>query len=214
MQRGSRRVAGRRAERHRELGLAGMDARAERVLLRPELGADGGLQPGRQVAQDDRGHEQQTAQHAGQGQERAAVVFGRGLAAVVYVLGHDHRVLDVLLELGEVRRVGEPVRCGIVVVVGGRAVTVAVAVHVPSAPAPVPGRFEQVQTVFLWTENRPAVRKRSARLDIITPSLRYDTIAGEGPAKIYMEIIIAPGNILLGYLYRVGGGGVVIISWW
>lgn len=78
---------------------------AERVLLRPELGPDGRLQPGRQVAQDHGGHEQQTAEDAGQRQERAAVVLGRDRATVVDVLRHDHRVLDVLLELGEVGRV-------------------------------------------------------------------------------------------------------------
>jgi len=79
---------------------------AERFLLRrPVLGSDGRLQPGRQVAQDHGGDEQETAQDPGQGQERPAVVLGRGRGTVVDVLGHDDCVLDVLLELGEVSRV-------------------------------------------------------------------------------------------------------------
>lgn len=104
----------------------------ERVLLRgPELGADRGLQPGRQVAQDGRGHEQQATEHAGQRQERAAAVLRRYRATVVYVLGHDHRVLYILLELGEMRRVGQLVH------VRAWRRTRAVVVRVPLAPAPV-----------------------------------------------------------------------------
>lgn len=148
------RVRGRTVERQRELGRR-RDGRvdptagaAERVrlllMLRPVLGPDGRLQPGRQVAQDHGGHEEQTPEHAGQGEERAAPGLGRGRPAVVDVLGHDHRVLDVLLELGVVRRVRR-----LVVGPGRQLRRRAVGVHVPPPPAPVPGRLEQVQTVFL-----------------------------------------------------------------
>lgn len=103
-------VRGRTAERHGKLRLAGSRAEptaadGERVLLRSELGPDGRLQPGRQVAQDHGGHEQQTAQHAGERQERAAAVLRGHRTAVINVLGHDDRVLYVFLELGKVRGV-------------------------------------------------------------------------------------------------------------
>lgn len=125
---------------------------AERFLLRPVLGADGGLQPGRQVAQDHGGHEKQAAEHAGQGQERAAPVVRGRRATVVDVLGHDHRVLDVLLELGEVGRVRRRLLLG---VRRRRRLRAVVAVGVPLASAPVPGRLEQVQTVFLRHTVKP-----------------------------------------------------------
>lgn len=80
-------------------------AAATRLLLRPELGSDGSLQSRSQVAQDQAGDEQQTAQDAGEREERAASVLRSHRVTVVDVLGHDNRVLNVLLELGEVRRV-------------------------------------------------------------------------------------------------------------
>lgn len=119
---------------------------AEHLLLRPVLGADGGLQPGREVAQDHGGHKQQAAEHAGQGQECAAPVVRGRRATVVDVLGHDNRILDVLLELSEVGRVRRRLLLGVRQRHRLRAV---VAVRVPLAPAPVPGRLEQVQTIFL-----------------------------------------------------------------
>lgn len=124
--------------------------------MRPVLGPDGRLQPGRQVAQDHGGHEQQTPEDAGQRQERAAVVLRGHRATVVYVLGHDHRVLDVLLELCKVRRVQGLVRR---VRGHGRQQRRAVGVHVPLTSAPVPGRLEQVQAVLL----KPITRRRVIR---------------------------------------------------
>lgn len=150
------RVRGRTIERQGELGRRRdgcvdptATTAAERVLLlRPVLGPDGRLQPRRQVAQDHGSHKQQTSEDAGQREERAAVVLGRHRATVVDVLGHDHCVLDVLLKLGVVGRVRR-----LVVRRRVRQLGRAVGAHVPP-PSPVPGRLEQVQTVFLETAAR------------------------------------------------------------